>query len=149
MNKPIGYELHVTSWENDGDMNATEILFGLTKEDTKFWIEFLKRFESKHNGGDIGKEYNFGNDANDMEVVSQHTKDILDKHPNISIALKEDLLKGVSDSDYLYETINELFGLYPKEEYYASEYEYFFRVVDSIKVFYIPVAIIDVTAEFI
>ena len=49
-----GYQLHVTTWECDADAYGTKIISGLTEEDTKFYIAWVKQFVSRHGWGTQG-----------------------------------------------------------------------------------------------
>lgn len=165
---PVGLQLHIHSWENDGDSPSVETLNGLCKEDVQFYMELLKLFGSTNRDQD-----NFGNaiDANPAIVgkavlkvylahpkVTQPIKDQFDwlteinfsalkrkKRNNEEIELEE--LESEDDEtseadelrDGLMEIMGELLG--------TSEF-YDFRVFDYAEIYEIKTPINDVTSKF-
>lgn len=147
---PAGYRITVESWENDADNYKTEIMEGLQKASIEFLVDFAKLFYSKNNwNGPKGhgnmyepraKELNDFQEAY-MKVVSKHiTKDaepsllqyFWDEDNNL---LYDDQHDGIMELAY---------------ELGLSGGDFFTRVLDSIKVEYIPTEIVlqDVTEEF-
>lgn len=49
---PAGYRLSVTSWANDADNYKNEMVEGLTLDEVKFRVDFIKLFTSKNNRND-------------------------------------------------------------------------------------------------
>lgn len=146
---PAGYQLQITSWENDADCYKTQVFSGLTKEDCQFLIELGKLFRSDYRvkkgekafGGSCGREIAF-------DVVMDAYDAVIAKHKDkITPSLLEQFqVERGEDDEYHYgDCIAELVG-YPEEEYY-HEIQYF-RVFDSYKVYLYPEAIREVTEEF-
>lgn len=50
-NIPAGYQLHVESWENDGDNYKTQIMNGLTLADVNFLLDVGKPFTRRGRWG--------------------------------------------------------------------------------------------------
>lgn len=130
---PAGYQLHTLSWENDGDNYKTTILSGLTKAEVRFYIDL----------GEIFKKY--GNDFIKIEILKPYVKAVIDKHSNgISDDLKF-LFEKALDSIDIYNILNSKILENPDEGYGID----FCRAVESVKVFFIPNEIQEVTEEFI
>lgn len=125
-----GYQITITSWENDGDNYNNITLSGLTKARVTYIIAMCKLFTStKH--GNLYDSY-----CNSAEVSLAQ----------IDMAALASAYTDVVDSD-------ELDCLFLEPVEYMTQFlgngEYFtFRVFDSYKVHYIPVDIADVTHEF-
>ena len=134
---PPGYQLHITSWENDADNYKTEILSGLTKEDVRFYIHFLSHFEmdKPYGNGRIG-EYS---DAEKIAITSAYetcrptTPQLLEDIEN-SI---EHWKTSYYGCDWVYDTI----GIWCEGERY--------RVFDSCEVYLVRTPIPNVTGEFV
>jgi hypothetical protein len=135
---PSGYQLHITSWENDGDNFNTEILSGLTKEDVKFYLHFLNHFKSHTSyGNGCIREYP---DAEKIAITNAYEK---------CRPTSPQLLEDVEDSikyweynpngsrDWVYETI----GFWDEGDFY--------RVFHSYEVYLIRTPIPNVTEEFV
>lgn len=150
MNIPVGYQLHIHSWENDGDASGTEILSGLTEEDVKFYLALLELF------GSGGRGDGFGNGLDlDMVDVGKTVLEVYLEHPDVSKAVKKQFewLKGVKCnvdededaavefSDGLREVMGDLLG-------FPSTYEYDFRVFDGYEVYYFETPVKNVTSKF-
>jgi len=131
---PAGYQIHITSWENDGDHYATQILSGLSEEDVCFYAELLPLFVSQSRGG-------FSNRDNVlMESVIEAIEKVLANHPKISNKLRKQFIdSSPTEHDVIVETMRELLGY--------SEY-YTFRVFSDMKVFYYQTPVKEVTAQF-
>lgn len=123
---PVGFQLHITSWENDADCYNTVIVSGLTREDCAFLIAVAKLFESgnRRKGG-------FGNKSPDADEVDAAIDLVRADHPGISAE---------------YATMDFKSAIELVDGYgYESDY---LRVYDSHQVFYIAAPVADVTKEF-
>jgi hypothetical protein len=152
--RPSGYELQVTTWENDGDNVQTKLMGGLEKEDIYFYIELVGHFKSNSSPNCLG----LGNAEVDRDVLVPLIDGLLAKHTNISPKVKafwtldqEDEEAGTLEDSLL----DYKFDLYIDNLSYTilgqSSYEYnFCRVLDHFKVKFVPaeVTITDVTAQF-
>lgn len=141
MNIQAGYQLHVSTWENDGDSSKQLILSGLTENDVKFYLAVLHHFKSTnaHKGG-------FGNAGVADEDMISIFADALGQHPDVSSKVLE--LYSVTDASMLYEALTaNLIGC-PDNEYYSGEYHNFCRVFESFEVFFIEMPIVNVTEKF-
>lgn len=143
---PSGYRLTVVSWENDGDNYQTKVLEGLTKEQTQFYVEFLKWFDSKNH-----KSKTFDNmyDPSYSEIVEAHSyiKVTLLQYSDIVNNLWEyNVIGDCITADDFSDVINDLHS-----NVCGRSEEFYFRVVESIKVEYIkePIVLEDVTKEFL
>jgi hypothetical protein len=151
--RPSGYELQVTTWENDMLNPQTRTMGGLTKEDVQFYIELAKHFDHTPSRAYLG----LGNNDVSPSVLVPLIDKLLAKHTNISPKVRafweldpEDTeVARLSDhclSDYQ-------FDLYLDNLSYTilgRSRDGCPRVFDSFKVMFIPaeVVITDVTAEF-
>ena len=133
---PAGYQIQITSWENDADHYNTVIKSGLTKDTAKFLLRFAELFKSANNHQDPG----FGNqcrdhDETDWDALTAKFSILVLKYPS---ALKElgwsktDLAKNASGRDVIHELHYDLFG--------GSEY-FSFRVFDTAESYYYPEAV--------
>ena len=132
---PAGYQLHITSWENDGDNYNTILVNGLTKEDVACYLEILSLFKSKSQGG-------FANtDRTDRDAVAEAVMAAVENHPDISKATKKEFTfdDPFYWSDHVHETMSDLLG--------QSEH-CDFRVFDSFTVYYYETPVKDVTSKF-
>lgn len=133
---PAGYQIQITSWENDADHYNTVIKSGLTKDTAKFLLRFAELFKSANNHRDPG----FGNqcrdhDETDWDALSTKFSTLVLKYPS---ALKEigwDTL-DIKEDDYLRDAIHELhYELFGGSEYFS------FRVFDKAESYYYPEAV--------
>lgn len=130
MNIPTGYQVRISTWENDGDYRKTQVINGLSKEDVYFYQDLTKLFYSRHRSEMKG----FGNGSVDAEELIQRVTEILGAHPNISRAT-HDLWNDPEfpDSiDIIYDTLCECVLGYP-EEY---DKPYFCRVFEKFEVLF-------------
>jgi len=138
---PAGYRITVDSWENDGDNSRTETIEGLSEQDAKFTVDFALLFGSVN-----GKDEGFGNlyEPSDQEIegLNKAIKRVVAKHSPLSSDLHEVFEDVDSDIDVYLEYAYDL-GL--------TGGDFFTRVLESIKVEYIPepIEIQDVTAKFV
>ena len=129
---PVGYQLHVTSWENDGDNFDTKILSGLTAEDVAVYVDLLSLLVSASAGG-------FANRNNiDIERVALAVREKLAAHPKLSDGIRKDFLE--CDMDSVRDPMGDLLGY--------SEYVDF-RVFASCKVYLFETPAKDVTKQFV
>lgn len=144
-----GYQLHITTWENDGDNYKTKVIDGLNKEDTQFYVELASLFTSRNNRANKG----FGNggitECGDeyhnpcMENVVQAISKVVADNPNASKEITDHYIS--EDFDEVYEClVEDLLGY--TEQYYDEEY--FCRVFESFKAYYFPQDVNEVTEEF-
>jgi hypothetical protein len=149
-NIPPGYQLHVSTWENDGDSHATQIWSGLTQEDCAFLIELSKKFESSslHRGG-------LGNDGTTTTQLLGAFFDVFNRHHHVSSDMRElfsDVIIAEEDdeeaAEILYTILCERLLGYPSDEFYSTNYDNFCRVVDGFEVFYFPEEVKNVTHLF-
>lgn len=138
-NIPAGYQLHLTTWENDGDNYNTEIISGLTREDTRFFIQIASRFTSVNNRygaiGGLGNDFVSGNTL--IDVIAKALSD----NPNISDKIREEwTLENLDDDEALgcqaYELLISVILGSPQEYDWCSGDSYFCRVFEDFKVFY-------------
>jgi hypothetical protein len=133
---PEGYQLHIQSYENDGNCRQTRILSGLTREDVKFLLEILEPFDEVENP------------VNMLEIVTYFQK-VINKHPDISQVFLDNWCTAQFDDDlkdYYHECICDLLGN-PKDQFYR-DMEHYIRHYDGFKVYYLPYSVQDVTSEF-
>lgn len=140
---PAGYQLHITTWENDGDSYKTKILNGLKKEDVDFYLSIVKNFTSKNDHRRRG----YGNGSINEKDLENIISNALATSPHLSKDIRDvwDAIPENPDykSDWNYESLTELLGT-------PEQYDdlYFCRVFESFKVYYIPTHINEVTSEF-
>lgn len=155
---PVGYQLHVHSWEGDADYRRVEILSGLTEEDVRFYIELLPYFNANRGWINPGHE-NEQIDCNDFII---HLDKCMANHPNISNSVREvwtmseDELNELFDYDQfededpreelLYERICENLLGYPENESYDGTSD--LRVFEKYEVYFVERPIVDVTDKF-
>lgn len=147
---PAGYQIHFSTWENDMDSFATEIWSGITqKEDVHFLVDLANRFQSKH----TPKKRGVGNSSVSCEDLVELVTKCLDRHPLISSDMRALFMTEVDPDDEettaerWYDLLCDRMLGYPENEHYASE-ENFCRVMDNIKVYWIPNPIEEVTESF-
>jgi hypothetical protein len=154
---PVGYQLHVTSWENDADDYGTEIISGLTEADVRFLLSIAKQFTSRHGSGS-----GLGNQGNSSSVLVKLIEQALTDHPSISDDLRSVwILEGVPDLEDLEELdddelddlggdatemISTLLGS-TSNDCYTCEPN-FCRVFSSFEVFWFETPVPDVTSKF-
>lgn len=134
MNIEAGYQLHITSWTNDGDSYNTTIHSGLIKEDVQFLLEVVRPFKSCHRGG------SFGNNDSCTEAIDDHILECFRNHKNLSSSkYAEWTEEGLEESGGLSDLAYDLVG---RDEYCG------WRVFESFKVFYFPNDLMEVSKEF-
>lgn len=140
-----GYQLHITTWENDGDNYSTQIFSGLTEADVKFYVHIVTRFASRNDWVDTGLP-KLGNQYNKLEILIDLANEALAANPDISKNIRDSwnsYIEGEYCEDII-ELYNELLGV-PGE--YYDDYG-FCRVFETLKVFYFPTEVEEVTKRF-
>lgn len=157
---PAGYQIHVTSWENDADSYATKIVSGLTEADVAFLVGVLGICHSRNGRSKMG----IGNGAlegDKAELLIDHVTELLtlranDKSPTLDAwreALADEIRDGEEADEFIpgshfYELLVEFLG-YPYEELYRCEYTNFCRVAQTIEVFHLKEAAKNVSKQFV
>lgn len=128
-----GHQLHITSWENDGDNYKTKTVDGLTKDEVKYLISIAKLFYPENGRNSNG----FGN----SDISDKTYEKIWESYKRIPVP------EDVSD-DWKFNNIDEMMEVFADELIGIWNEGSVFRVYDSFKVYYIPNEITDVTQEF-
>lgn len=146
-----GYQVTVTSWENDGDNYNTKIVQGLTQHEAKFMVRVLGLFGHK---GEFGNDHSNYKDLIKaiIPIFSQcvvSNSNLFVSNSNLFDQWRDILTEKIdeSDEDYKYlsiELLDDYLGC-PGEYYDAS----FYRYCESIEVHQIPTIIEDVTNVFL
>lgn len=149
-NIPAGYQVTITSWENDADYYKDEIFQGLSEADAKFLTELCPLFGSYHSYHN--PNYRFGGDWNRKDLEERWSRmvevinEVLAANLDISDGMKKkwtvDQTKQYWKGDYE-ESISELVG--NCGEGYSGNYR---RVFESLVVHYFPTEVEDVTSKF-
>lgn len=128
MTIPAGYRFTFDSWENDADNNKTKILEGVSLEDAQFLSELCKILQAQG----TGLENEYEPDDKTYKKAFKILKPLFKKYKKPQNDIYE-------MCDYIAENILD----------YSAE-EYGLRVLDGVKVQYIPqdILIEDVTAKF-
>lgn len=148
---PAGYQLHITSWENDGDSHSTVIRSGLTKEDVDFKLDLLSSF---------GRQGGHGNTEADEDFIIETVEGAVSRHPNVSqsvkdhfaVMMEQDVVgEGCDEDDVKAEyaqgcctLITNYLG-YPQNDCYGR---FFIRMFDSFEVYYFDSPVANVTQQF-
>lgn len=90
-----GYQLHITTWENDADHYKTKVISGLDVYDCKFIIELCSLFTSASSSkgfGNRGATENGDRHNSCIDDIKSSVEVVLQKHGDfISDLLKEDI----------------------------------------------------------
>lgn len=123
-----GYRMTVVSWENDGDNYNTITKDGLTENEVQMYVDFLSLLKGNSEFSNM-----YEPDDEEIEGFNQAVLPLLKKHDVV-------YFDGYP-CDMACEIVGELTG-------YT---EFFTRVVEEIKIEYIPVEVCfeDVTNKFI
>lgn len=140
-----GYQLHITTWENDGDSYKTKILSGLTEADVKFYIDIASRFKSDGMRTNRGL-YFLGNQYVPTEKLADLIEECLNIHPDITAEIRTHWEEFLADPTDPMEWFNNILGS-PDDEYYY-DYKNFCRVFEEFEVFYYPQSVANATALF-
>jgi hypothetical protein len=153
---PPGYQLHVTTWENDGDHYQRKILSGLTEKEVRFYVDLGERFKSGSNNG----MKTLGNHGHATEVLVDEVKRMLVKHPDLptkTITMWQEAIsntEGCKDNcqDCEIDCDAKIHGILCDTLLgHTVEYDYetnFCRVFDNFEVFYVPERAENVTHKF-
>ncbi|USV40921.1 hypothetical protein [Xanthomonas phage BUDD] len=175
-----GYQVHVRSWENDGDNYKTEILTGLSEDEAKFYVLLAKAFESRYKKRSDDLPYTItGNDENETVELANLWRYAAEKYPAVAAKLwgEEDEFPTEEQIDLYdeycslryndpykddakFENLGAVEGFMdffndlmsnllssPSETYW--DFNNFFRVCESVQVYYLPGSIENVTNQFI
>jgi hypothetical protein len=139
-NLPAGYQLHITTWENDADHYMTKVMSGLTKEDVQFYVEMAKAFKSRNN-----RPAGMGNGIVAANKLVPFIDKLLAKHTGLSQKVRDywSTEGEPGDFDMALEDV--------KYDLYMEYYEYgFCRVFAEFKVYFVPAEVVieDVTSQF-
>jgi len=118
-----GYQVSITTWENDADHYKKQITSGLTLEMAKAYVDIAKMFNSR-NATNPG----FGNGVLNEDEFEQIMYMLEEKHPQAYPEFEEDTLDS-----FHYFLCDQILG--QPEEYYQM---YFCRVYDQHEVHYFP-----------
>lgn len=157
MTIPKGYQLHIESWENDGNSVKTIIRSGLTENDVSYLIYLARFFEFKNNEEDIC------NRGITSIALFNILKECQEKYPDVSENIKKSLFVdkeqlALSENefyalmhDYYHRLLCEWILSNVEDENYKhyKQFDMFCRVVDNIKVFYIPLDAKNVTSQWL
>lgn len=139
--------IEVTTWENDADHYQTNILFNLTDDDVKFYVDLCSKFSDDTCHTEAG----WGNKEHEEEEYADLMLEMFNKHPNLSASTRkmweiDELMNEAKDyqGNTWHDTLTCVLGN-------PVDYEGFFaRVVSGIKVFAIDdKSRTDVTAQYL
>ena len=146
LNIPQGYQIEITTWENDADYYQKQILNGLTESDVWFYQKLLSRFKSVNHSND-----GFGNSDEHQvqdEDLEEWVRSVLDDHPHVSESTYQLWSEALDKKEVRDQIMDKLLG-------HTVDYDYgFIRVFESMSVVYVaePIVIkksvLDVTEEF-
>jgi len=136
---PAGFQVHVDSYENDGDNNQLCIVSGLSEADMRFYVDLAELFQGKHGNG-FTKESVF------LDIVAN----VVENHPGISDETREKFTPNAEYDDHenscnIVDEVQELTGT-PDDGYYDSS-SVFVRRASSIKVFYLSRSMMEVDVK--
>jgi len=140
MNIPSGYQVIVTSWENDLDHVKSTTTRGLNIEDTKAVIWLVSHFkrESTNSNTYVSEEF----------LVKLHNEFKAKFCLSVSDQIRARFVCYEDDPEeiaiFFYDALATLLG-------YTVDYEdepYFMRVTMKVEVYYFPEEIKDVTSHF-
>lgn len=151
-NLPSGYQLHITTWENDADNYQIKIMSGLTKEDVDFYLDMARKFKSRNQDKSC-----WGNQEVAADDLVPFIDGLLAKHTGLSEKVRaywsiEDELGDydMAEDDVKYEMYLDILSenvLGQPGEYYDLG---FCRVFAEFKVLFIPAEVVieDVSSQF-
>jgi hypothetical protein len=140
-----GYQLLISTWENDLDAEKTQVFDGLTVADVSFYLYIARHFYSCN---DARHKDGLGNAYNDTDVYAGILGRALSKYPEISNDIRAKCI-GLPDEleedreDMLREFFYDVLG-YPE----AYNDGFFARVFESCKVYYFIDDVADLSKEF-
>ena len=135
-----GYQVHTTTWENDGDHYKTIVTSGLSKEDAIFIVALANKFNRRSK---LANDY-----VKDTDLI-EAVNDVFELNQGLSSEMLNIWKRPIEEMEdatyYVRELINEhILGI--PDEYHDGG---FCRLVENIDVYYIPSDIKNVTKEFI
>jgi hypothetical protein len=149
---PAGYQIHFTTWENDGDAYKTKLWSGIeSAEDVTFLLLLANKFKSQNS-----QERGLGNGGVMTDDLIEAVESAMAQVPGISRdmrALFEDEREEDEDEDTLadrwYDLIADRILSYPVEESYRYDETRFCRVLSKVQVYYFPQPVEEVTSQFV
>jgi len=137
-----GYQVQISSWENDMDACRTVSIDGLSEDTAKFFCEFAKLFEKSHHqpGGIAGNAYQDG-DVKWPELTAA-VKALTEKYPNALAEIWEGDSIDFDDEDAVHDALIEL-----SYEVFGSS-EFVFRKCSGVEVFFYPEEMTPVALTF-
>jgi hypothetical protein len=151
-----GYRVLFSSWENDGDFSHVLAINGLTDYEAHFYIELSKLFSHSYHDSDAEGNQFYGNLLYDeydnySESLFEDVMGIFDRYEELmpKVAADKKKILGAKDQQDAFDDIlhGYLYKIYGSS---GGDNGFKTRVVDDIKVFYIPTSLTfkDVTSEF-
>lgn len=132
-----GYALTIHSWENDADNPREQVLYGLKKDDVKFYIALLKQFVS----GSNGDEGCYGNtEVGKFDATIPIVRAYGQCAPKSEL-LKNEVIECLDNSNWAHDFLYEVMDSWNDGQLW--------RVFERAEVHYIPVKCKDCTSEFI
>lgn len=148
LNIPAGYYLSVSTYENDGDNSNSAHLYGLTKEETQFLVEFINLFKSSSLSTNQQTYYGNLYDPSDEEILAAQKAayKVLSKYNNVLLEQNSKLAyNGLHEITALdFDIFDYLYDLS------LSGSDFFTRCVYDYNVYYYKENLIipNVTTEF-
>lgn len=151
---PKGYMLSVRTWENDWDCHKTQIQYGLTEQDVRFYVSIAQEFRSANRRDRPG----MGN-----AEIKEHTLYKLIEDNLAKYAVSDKVLKDIGwDTRPTPEEGPQEFDAWIHDAVHAGlcetilgtteeywDYYMFCRVVETIEVKYFKEPVKDVTKFFV
>lgn len=149
---PAGYRITVSSWENDADHCNTIIKEGLTEDQARFYCTMWSHMGSSSNGGRANQQFGNMYEPSDVEV-EEFVEFFRTLFLNGGDVAKEILCDGHDvEWDDLMDEGNDNFPSILGKIIgdFTGSGDFFTRVVDTIKVEFVPVTITltDVSDQF-
>lgn len=122
-----GYNIVCTSWENDADSYNTTTTVVESLQQARFYVEWLKLFESRHDDLRISNCYtSFGNVA----YLRKRTTELAEKYSIWFYETNSNDYAKMTDEEFAEMCSERLYDFADASEYYG------FRVVESVSVYY-------------
>ena len=124
-----GYQITISSWENDGDNYKDITISGLTKDRVKYTIAMCSLFTSiKH-----GNLYDASHDSHEVFLARLDMLAIASAYADV---LEPDEIEYIGEEPCEY-----------MATFIGSNTDFTFRVFDSYKVYFMPIDIADITND--
>lgn len=154
-----GYQLHINTWDNDGDNKTTQIISGLSEQNLKFYIDLAKRFKCKDWPKNKGCRGNGANEKNEHFDAIVASAKAFPPEGDVKKYVVDELLDGKFDD-------KETCDMWPQEKhnwawefltddvlgrpdnFYCENYANFTKAYEDHKVYFVPGSIQDVTDKF-